>query len=103
MYLEYSRYNVESPLEMSFHQHICEVKSKLKTVIAGRLLYDDFEAVALDAVQNEVFHILLQIEQRKLLFWSVKDGRVIPEDGKLELETDIDVEEQFVIRRIIFN
>ena len=100
MYLEYSRYKIESPLEIYFHPQICETTAKMKTVIAGRVLYDDFEVVALDEIQNEVFHILLQIEERKLFFWSVKDGKVLPEDGKLELETDIDIEEQFVIRRI---
>ena len=98
MFLEYSQYDVESPLEITFPSHICEAPSKIKTVIAGRVLYENFEAIAFDSNQNEVFHISLEIQQRKLFFWSVKDGKMLPEDGRLELDTDIDVEEQFVIR-----
>ena len=59
MFLEYSRYNVKSPLEVSFPQSICEAPSKMKTIIAGRVSDRNFEAIALDSMQNEVFHILI--------------------------------------------
>ena len=98
LFLDYSQYDVESPLEITFPSHICGSPSQIKTVIAGRVLHENFEAIAFDSNQNEVFHILLETQQRKLFFWSVKEGKMLPEDGKLELETDIDVEEQFVIR-----
>ena len=100
LFLEYSRYDVESPLKVTFPPQIFKSTSKIQTVIAGKVFEENFEVIAFDTKKNEVFHILIDIEQRKLSFWGFKDGRVIPEDGKLEMETDIDAKEEFVIRRI---
>ena len=92
--LDISIFNVKAPKKISFpFDRVCDETKELQFVLAGRMLGDKLEVIA----NNDLFHLKVDSRERELSLW----GGEITKERKFYLHTNLDKEEEFIIRNTI--
>ena len=70
--------------------------TSLQLLVVG-IVKKSLDIIAHDLDRNEVFHAQLSTENRTIYLWSSRNQTIYPEDGKIEFQTQIDREEEYLL------
>ena len=89
--IDNAMFNFKAPKRISFpFDHVCDETKELQFVLAGRMLRDKLQVMA----NNDIFHLKVDSRAKELSLW----GGKITEEQKFHLHTNLDKEEEFIIR-----